>query len=85
MELRDPLGRAINRESNTNNVGLRIPLIDSPEVKSAAAIQMNRVANSPVGRALGPIVTPNTSVPLAVRTGANAIDPKTGKPVTGAK
>ena len=35
MELRDPLGRAINRESNTNNVGLRIPLVDSPEVKSS--------------------------------------------------
>jgi len=86
IDLEDPLSRSINREGNRQLIGLRAPMVDNPAVKSGVAIGMNRIANSPVGRILGPVAQPNVSLPLAARTAANgmiqiAIDPKTGKPV----
>lgn len=79
-DVRPPLASSINREANRQTVGLRIPLIDNPELKSTAAIGMSRVAQSPIGQAIGPIIKPNSSIPFAAKASANSLDPKTGKP-----
>ncbi len=66
-DVQQPLVNSIGREENRNLIGLRIPVVDSPELKSMAAIGMNQVANSPVGRTIGKVTTPNRSLPLAGR------------------
>lgn len=70
LDLREPLVRAIGREGNRNLLGLRLPVVDTPEVVSSAAIGMNRVANTPPARMLGRFNQAVPLLPLAGRAAA---------------
>ena len=75
-DLRPSLINSTGREENRNLIGLRLPVIDSPELKSMAAIGLNRIGSNPVAQAVGKVATPSTSLPLAGRVLLNSDDLK---------